>query len=126
MPLAILEPITNVRNRQLIAGPNPTNFNTLTVDPNAVCTPEVANHDLAVLLCHTAMVPGDTQGIEPSIARRVTTHNHHRTIQVDIWTIIEGHKSCGHGGGSSTETLGYDRYIIGRVALNRHYRSTDA
>ncbi len=42
------------------------------------------------------MVPRHPQRVEARVTRRVTAHNHHGTVQRNIWTLIESHKSWGH------------------------------
>ncbi len=95
--LPVFQTIPNVSNRQLISGSNPPDLHPLAVDSDAVGASQVADHHFAVFVRHAAVMSRNAKRIKTCIARWVTTHNHHGTVQVDVWTFIEGHKSCGHG-----------------------------
>jgi hypothetical protein len=59
--LPILQTIPNVRNRQLIAGPQPADLDALPVDSDPVGAPQVSYDDFATFLRHTTMMPRNAQ-----------------------------------------------------------------
>jgi hypothetical protein len=91
--LAILQPIPDMGDRQLITGPQAADFHAMSIDSNAVRAPEVSDEHFAILLRHTTMMPRHTQRIQSRIACRMAPHDNHGAIQRDIWTFIEGHQS---------------------------------
>ena len=106
MTLAVVQAIADVSYRKLVAGLEATHLDPLAVDPDPVGAPQVADDDFPVLLHHAAMMPGDAERIEPRIAGRVTSHDHHGAVQHDIRTFVECHKPSGHRNGSWDETSG--------------------
>jgi hypothetical protein len=101
--LPILKPVAYVSDRKLITRTQSTYFDALAVDPNAVGTAEVPDHDLAAFLSHAAVVSRNPQGIQASIAVWVPSHHDHGAIQHDVWPLIDRHQSNGHGETSSIE-----------------------
>jgi hypothetical protein len=61
------------------------------------------------------MMTRDAEGIQSSIAVRVSPHDDHGTIQSDVWTFIEGHQSNGHGETSSIEAIGRPAIILSQA-----------
>jgi len=122
--LTVLQPITDMRDRELITGTQPASFHPLSIDSNAIGASQVAHRHLAILMAHATVLPGNTKRIKTCVARRVPSHNHHGAVQRDVWTFIECHKSsCGHGEGSSSGAASGDRVVIVRQGLDRYYRS---
>ena len=95
--LTVVETISNMSDRKLVARLQSPHLDALTVDPDSVGAAQVADDHFAILLHHAAVVARDPEGIESGVAGRMTTHHNHGAIQHDILTFIEGHKSCGHG-----------------------------
>ncbi len=93
MSLAILQPITDMGDRQLISRPQSTDLDTLPIDANAIRAAQISDKYFAILLRHTAMMTRHTQRIKSRVTSRMAPHDNHSTIQSNIWTFIEGHQS---------------------------------
>jgi hypothetical protein len=77
-----------VRNRQLITGSQPANLNPSAVDPDTIGAPKVADDDLVILAGHAAVMPRNSERLEPGVAIVVTAHDDHYAVQSDVWTFI--------------------------------------
>jgi hypothetical protein len=104
--LPVLQPVTDMSDRELITGTKPPSFDPLAIDSDAVGAPQIAHRDLAIILAHATVLTRNAQGIQARITRRVPTDNDHGTVQGYVWTFIEGHESSGHGELSSSGAAG--------------------
>jgi len=91
--LSVLQPIADVSNRQFITRSQSAHLHPLPIDPNAIGTPKVPDHDLAILLGHATVMARHAERVEPRLACRMAAHNHYGAIQRDVWTFIQGHKA---------------------------------
>jgi hypothetical protein len=80
-------------NRQLITGSQPAGLDPYAVDPDAIGAAKVADHHLVILAGHAAVMPRNSQGIEPGVAIGMTAHDDHGTVQSDVWTFIDSDES---------------------------------
>ena len=80
-------------NRQLIAGSQPAGLDPHAVDPDAIGAAKVADHDLVILTGHAAVMPRNSQRVEPGIAIGITAYDDHGTVQSDVWTFIDSDES---------------------------------
>jgi hypothetical protein len=78
-----------VSNRQLITRSQPAGLDPLAVDPDAIRAPKVAHDDLVILAGHAAVMPRNTQRVEPRVAIGMTAHDEHGTVQSDVRTFID-------------------------------------
>ena len=91
--LFAFEPVTDVSNRQLITGSQPAGLDPHAVDPDAIGAAKVADHDLVILAGHAAVMPRNSQRVEPGVAMGITAHDDHGTVQSDVWTFIDSDES---------------------------------
>jgi hypothetical protein len=82
-----------VSNRQLITGTQPAGLDPHAIDPDTIGAPKVADHDLVILAGHAAVMPRNSQRLEPGVAIGITAHDDHSTVQSDVWSFINSDES---------------------------------
>jgi hypothetical protein len=82
-----------VSNRQLVTGSQTTGLDPHAVDPDAISAAKVADDDLVILAGHAAVMPRNSQRVEPGVAMGITAHDDHGTVQSDVWAFIDGDES---------------------------------
>jgi hypothetical protein len=93
---AFIDAIPEVRDRQFVSQPQPTDFYPFSVDPDTVGATEVADHDLTVLMCQAAMATRKPERIAACVTRWVPSHHDHVLVDQNVWAPVEGHESRGH------------------------------
>jgi hypothetical protein len=61
VPKAGIQSVTDVRYGQLVTHPKAADLHPLTVDPDAVGTPQVSNHQLTIVGHHATMMTRDAE-----------------------------------------------------------------
>ena len=90
---AFIDAIPEVRDRQLVSHPQPTDCYPFTVDLDAIRATQVANDDLAVLLCQAAMATRKPERIAACVTRWVPSHHDHVLVDQNVWAPVEGQES---------------------------------
>ena len=80
-------------NRQLITGSQPAGLDPHAVDADAIGAAQVADDDLVILAGEAAVMPRNSQRLEPGVAIGVTAHDDHYAVQSDVWTFIKSDES---------------------------------
>ena len=83
-----LQAVADVRDRDLVARPEPPTFHTLTVDPDPVGAAQVQH--LAAILGQDAVPTRDPKRVEPGIALRMAADHDQGTIQRDVGPVEDG------------------------------------
>jgi hypothetical protein len=104
VPRTDIDAVPKVRNRQHVARAQAAGFYAPTVDTDAICAAQVVNNDLASVNGEGAMVPRQSQRVEPCVTRTVPPHDNHRFAEQNVRTIIKGYKSHLHRKDSLNET----------------------
>jgi hypothetical protein len=82
-----------VSNRQLITGSYAAGLDPYAIDPYAIGAAEVADQNLVILAGHAAVMPRNSQRLEPGVAIGMTAHDDYNAVQSDVWTIIDSDES---------------------------------
>jgi hypothetical protein len=83
-----IETITNMSDREFVAGTEPAHLHPLPVDPDPVRASEITDHHFAMVGSHATVVARDPQRIESRVALGMTAHDHHGPIQRNVGTFV--------------------------------------